>query len=67
MEVLGRHVSLAALLACGLVVLAAALAIGIVGFGVAPWIVLMGASCVLMMGAMLWMMVAMVRNASHRR
>jgi hypothetical protein len=66
MEVLGRHVSWASLLVCGLVILAAALALGFFGFGVAPWIILAGACCVLMMGSMVWMMVAMGRNAIHR-
>lgn len=67
MDGVGRHVSRPALLVCGLVIVAAALAVGVVGFGVAPWIVLMGGFCLLMMGSMLWMMVAMGRNASHRR
>jgi hypothetical protein len=36
------------------------------GFGVAAWIVIMGAFCVLV-GSMVWMMVVMGRNARHRR
>jgi hypothetical protein len=36
------------------------------GFDVAPWLVLGGAFCVLMMGPMIWMMVAMGKNAMHR-
>jgi hypothetical protein len=66
MDVRGRRVSWASLLVCGVVILAAVLAVGVLGFGVAPWIILAGAFCVLMMGSMLWMMVAMGRNAIHR-
>jgi hypothetical protein len=66
MDVVGGRVSWTSLLICGLVILAAALAVAIFGFGVAPWIVLVGAFCVLMMGSMVWMMVAMGRNAIHR-
>lgn len=67
MDVPGRHVSWPALLVCGLVILVAALAVGVLGFGLAAWLILMGAFCVAMMGSMLWMMLAMGRNASHRR
>lgn len=56
-----------ALLVCATVVVGAALVVGFVGFGVAPWIILAGAFCVLMMGSMIWMMVAMGRNAIHRQ
>lgn len=66
MDMLGRHVSWTSLLVCGLVILAATVAIAIFGFGVAPWLILVGAFCVLMMGSMLWMMVAMGKNAIHR-
>lgn len=67
MNVRGHHISLTSLLVYGLVILAAGLAVGFLGFGVAPWIILAGAFCVLMMGSMVWMMVAMGRNAIHRR
>jgi hypothetical protein len=66
-DVFGRHVSWPALSVCGLVILVGALAVGVVGFGLAPWLILMGAFCVAMMGSMLWMMVAMGKNTSHRR
>jgi hypothetical protein len=52
MDVFGRRVSWASLFICGLVILAAVLAVGVLGFGVAPWIILVGAFCVLMMGSM---------------
>jgi hypothetical protein len=67
MDVLGRRRSWTSLLLCGLVILAAALAVAVFGFGVAAWIAVMGAFCVVMMGSMVWMMVSMGRNASHRR
>ncbi len=66
MTVAGRQVSWSSLLGCGLVVLAAVLAVAFFGFGVAPWLVLVGAFCVLMMGSMIWMMVVMGKNATHR-
>jgi hypothetical protein len=66
MEVRGRHMSWPALLVCALVILGGAFAVGVLGFGVAPWVILVGAFCVLMMGSMIWMMVAMGRNATHR-
>jgi hypothetical protein len=66
MNALGRRVSWRSLLVCGVVVLAAILAAGDFGFDIAPWIILAGAFCVLMMGSMVWMMVAMGRNAMHR-
>ncbi len=66
MTVLDRHMSWPALLVCGVVVLAGALAVAFFGFGVAPWLVLVGAFCVLMMGSMVWMMFAMGKNAMHR-
>jgi hypothetical protein len=66
MHMLGRHVSWSAVIACGVAILGAVLAVAVFGFGVAPWIILAGAFCVLMMGSMLWMMVAMGRNAIHR-
>jgi hypothetical protein len=44
--------------------LSALLAVGVVGFGVAPWVILVGAFCALMMGSMSWMMVAMGRTRS---
>jgi fatty acid desaturase len=65
MELLGRHVSSRSLIACGAVALAAA--VGVVGLGIAPWLIVMGAFCLVMMGSMLWMMVGMGRNATHRR
>jgi hypothetical protein len=55
-----------ALLVCAVVILAGVLAVGSIGFGVAPWLVLVAAFCVLMMGSMIWMMVAMGKNAMHR-
>jgi hypothetical protein len=55
-----------ALLVSAVVVLGALLLVGFFGFGVAPWIILVGAFCALMMGSMVWMMVAMGRNAIHR-
>jgi hypothetical protein len=55
-----------ALLVCGAVVVGVVLVVGFVGFGVAPWIILVGTFCVLMMGSMIWMLVAMGRNAIHR-
>jgi hypothetical protein len=67
MELLGRHVSSRSLIACGVVAVAMALAVGVVGLGIAPWLIVMGAFCLVMMGSMLWMMVAMGRNATHRR
>jgi hypothetical protein len=66
MTVAGRHVSWSSLLVCGLVVLAAVVAVAFFGFGVAPWLVLVGAFCVLMMGSMIWMTVVMGKNAMHR-
>jgi fatty acid desaturase len=53
-------------LVCVLVILAGVLAVAFFGFGVAPWLVLLGAFCVLMMGSMIWMMFAMGKNAMHR-
>lgn len=63
---LGRQVSWRALLFCAFVVLVAVLAVGFFGFGLAPSIILAGAFCALMMGSMIWMMVAMGRNGIHR-
>jgi hypothetical protein len=59
-------VSWRAALLCVAAVFGAVLAIAVFGFGVAPWLILFGAFCVLMMGSMLWMMVATARNAVHR-
>jgi hypothetical protein len=64
--VLGRYMSWPGLFVCAVVILAGVLAVGFFGFGVAPWVVLVGAFCVLMMGSMIWMMVAMGKNAMHR-
>jgi uncharacterized membrane protein len=66
MNAFGRHYGLSAMVLCGLVILGGAVAVGFFGFGVAPWFVLMGAFCVLMMGSMLWMMVGMGNHAGHR-
>jgi len=66
MDVLGRYVSWSSLLVGGLVALAAVLAVAFFGFGVAPWLILVGAFCALMMGSMIWMMVVMGKNAMHR-
>ena len=66
MNVAGRHVSWSTLLVRGLAVLGAALAVGFFGFGVAPWLILAGAFCALMMGSMIWMMVGMGKGAMHR-
>ena len=67
MDVRGHHLSWSSLLVCGLAVVGAVLAVGVFGFGVAPWLILVGAFCVVMMASMIWMMVAMGRNAMHRR
>jgi hypothetical protein len=45
MTILGRHMSWSGLLACSVVVLAGVLALAFFGFGVAPWLVLVGAFC----------------------
>jgi hypothetical protein len=66
MNVRGHHLSWSSLFVCGVVVVGALLAVGVFGFGVAPWLILVGAFCFLMMGSMIWMMVAMGRNAMHR-
>jgi uncharacterized membrane protein len=50
------------MLLCGLVVVGGILALG---FGFAPWLILMGAFCLLMMGSMLWMMVGMGTHTMH--
>ena len=47
-------------------ILGAALAIAMLGFGIGAWILLAGAFCALMMGSMIWMMIAMGRHAKHR-
>jgi hypothetical protein len=49
-----------------LVILAAALAVGFFGLGVAPVLIIAGAFCAVMMVSMIWMMVAMGRGATHR-
>lgn len=66
MNVAGHYLSSPAMVFCGLVALGAAVAVGFFGFGVAPWFIVMGAFCVLMMGSMLWMMVGMGGHAGHR-
>jgi hypothetical protein len=55
------------LLICGVVILGAVLAVATLGLGVAAWVVLAGAFCVLMMGSMIWMMVAMATRTRHRQ
>jgi hypothetical protein len=62
----GRQVSWRALLVCAVGVLVAVPSVGFFGFGVAPWIILAGAFCVLMMGSMVWMMVAMGKHTIRR-
>jgi uncharacterized membrane protein len=68
MNVAGRHFSWLSVGVCCLMVVAAVLALGF-GFGVAPWAILVGAFCVLMMGSMLWMMGThgMHRSERHSR
>jgi hypothetical protein len=66
MNVAGRDMPWRTLLLCGVVVVGAVLAVSFFGFGVAPWLILVGAFCVVMMGSMIWMMVAMAKNALHR-
>lgn len=65
MNVAGHYFSSPAMAFCALVALGAAVAVGFFGFGVAPWFILMGAFCILMMGSMLWMMVGMGNHAGH--
>jgi uncharacterized membrane protein len=64
MNVAGRHFSWLSMLFCGIVVLGAVFALSF-GFGVAPWLILMGAFCVVMMGSMLLMMVGMGSHTMH--
>jgi hypothetical protein len=64
--VAGHHVSWSSLLVCGLVVLTTVRAVAFFGFGVAPWLVLVGAFCVLIMGSMIWTTVVMGKNGMHR-
>jgi uncharacterized membrane protein len=52
----GRHFSWPSMLVCGLAFVGVVLAVSF-GFGVAPWLILMGAFCVLMMGSMMLMMI----------
>jgi hypothetical protein len=66
MNIAGRHLSRSSLLICGIVVLGGVLAVATLGFGVAAWIILAGAFCVLMMGSMIWMMVAMGKHGTDR-
>ena len=66
MDRFGRQMSWRGLLVCAVVVLVAVLAFGFFGFGVAPWIIVAGAFCVLMMGSMVWMMVAMGKHTIQR-
>ena len=65
MNVAGRHFSWLSVGLCCVMVVAAVLAVGF-RFGVAPWAILGGAFCVLMMGWMLWMMVGMGTHGMHR-
>ncbi len=67
MQIGDHQVSRSSLLICAVVILGAVLAVGVFGFGVAAWVILAGAFCVLMMGSMIWMMVAMGKHATHRR
>ena len=67
MHMRGRHMGWSHLLVCGLVILAAALAVGFFGLGVAGALIIGGAFCALMMVSMIWMMVAMGKGAMHRR
>lgn len=66
MDALGRQLPWRVVLLCAALIVGAVLAVAFFGYGVAPWIILVGAFCVLMMGSMIWMMVAMGRNAIHR-
>ncbi len=66
MQLRDQHVSRSSLLICGSLILGAALAIAMLGFGIGAWILLAGAFCALMMGSMIWMMIAMGRHAKHR-
>jgi hypothetical protein len=61
----GRSYLMPMMVLCGLVVLGGVVAVGFFGFGVAPWFMVMGAFCILMMGSMLWMMVGMGNHAGH--
>jgi uncharacterized membrane protein len=63
MNVAGRHFSWSSVALCCLIVVGAVLALAF-GFGLAPWVILMGAFCFLMMGSMLWMMVGMGTHSS---
>ncbi len=52
---------------CVAVVSALALVGILFGLGVAPWLIVMGGGCLLMMGVMLWMMIAMGKHATRDR
>lgn len=65
MNVNGHHYSMPMMVLCGLAVLGGAIVLAFFGFGVAPWFILMGGFCILMMGSMLWMMVGMGGHAGH--
>jgi uncharacterized membrane protein len=64
MNMAGRHFS-PFMLFCGLAVVGGVFAVSF-GLGVAPWLILTGAFCVLMMGSMLLMMVGMGSHTMHR-
>jgi uncharacterized membrane protein len=65
MNMAGRHFSWLFMPFCGLVVLGGVLAASF-GFGVAPWLIIMGAFCIVMMGSMLVMMVGMGSHTMQR-
>jgi hypothetical protein len=67
MQIGDHHMSWSSLLICGVVSLGGDLAVASVGFCVAVWVILAGAFCVLIMGSMIWMMVAMGKRATHRQ
>jgi hypothetical protein len=66
MDRLVPHSDWVRLLVVGIVVVGLAVLVGSLGFGVAPWVILVGAFCTLMMGSMIGTVFAMGRNALHR-
>jgi hypothetical protein len=67
MQLRDQHISRSSLLACGSLILGAAFATATLGFGIGAWLLLTGAFCALIMGSMIWMMIAMGSHAKHRR
>jgi hypothetical protein len=66
MTVLVKRLSRPRLLGCTLAILAAALAAGLFGLGLAPLLILGGALCALMMGSMIWMLAQMGKHTIQR-